>query len=283
MPQHSLSLIICTRDRADQLARCLAMLPLDEMVDQNVELIVVDNASQDETPSVIEEFSAQTGFEFKVLTELTPGLSRARNAGLNSAESQLIAFTDDDCYLGEGYIATAIKEFEDNTFDYGGGRILLYDQSDAPICLSLSECREVIPPRSFVPTGQIQGSNMVIRRKVFDKIGNFDIQLGPGAEFRCDDVDLIGRASMAGFCGVFIPSLVVYHHHGRKEGHDRRNIERLNDLGRGAYYAKFAMNRNFNHLLPWFRRAIVPWRLDRTIREIRGAVSYYRGAQDGAR
>lgn len=267
--------MICTRDRAAQLKRCLDALPADEILKLGAEIVLVDNGSVDETPDVLRRFREQASFPVKLVTEARAGLSNARNAGLAHCSADVIAFVDDDCYLQAGFLTTAVAEFRSDRFQYCGGRILLYDASDSPTGCNFQNEREIIPPRSFVPAGKIQGANMVIRREVFDKIGRFDPDFGAGTRFRCEDIELIGRASMAGFTGAHVPELVVYHHHGRKDGPEIDRLERANDYARGACYAKFVMNGRFVYIAGWLRRAIIPWRVLRTCREIRGAFDYY--------
>lgn len=125
-------------------------------------------------------------------------------------------------------------------------------------------------------SGKIQGANMVVQRKVFCQIGDFDPEFGAGTRFRCEDIDLVARASMAGFTGAHIPELVVYHHHGRKVGRETRRLERENDYSCGAYYAKFIMTGNYNFILGWLKLAARPWRLHGLYWELRGAMDYVR-------
>jgi glycosyltransferase involved in cell wall biosynthesis len=271
-----IALIICTRDRAARLERCLERLPQEEIQELNAEVVVVDNGSEDETPVVLERFRRVASFPLRVIKEIRAGLGHARNAGLNHCSASLIAFTDDDCYLGTRYLPTAVSEFSSNEFQYCGGRILRYDVSDSMIGCNSDTRRQLVPPGSFMTSGKIQGANMVVHRRVFSRIGGFDPEFGAGARFRCEDIDLVARASMAGFTGAHIPGLVVYHHHGRKAGPETRRLARENDYACGAYYAKFIMNGHRNFILGWLKLAIRPWRLLGLCWEVRGALDYIR-------
>lgn len=270
----AISLLICTRDRAGQLARCLAALPANDILATGTELVLVDNASTDETPAVLRRFAAGAGFPVRVLREERPGRSFALNAGLRAAAGRLVVFTDDDCYLGEGYLPAASREFAAGAFQYAGGRILLHDATDARIAVSYSRRRRVFPPGSFLRPGAIQGANMLVLREVFERTGPFDEEMGAGARFRCEDIDLLGRASVAGFTGAYLPSLVVHHHHGRKPGPATDALHRANAHGRGAYYAKFIRDGHLRWLLGWAWRSAAPWRLREVPEEIRGAREY---------
>jgi glycosyltransferase involved in cell wall biosynthesis len=235
------SLIICTRNRALSLRNCLAYVrQLQSPGDW--ELIVVDNASSDETPDVLKEFAATAPFPVVLLQEPNPGLSRARNTGVARAAGAIIAFTDDDCYVSANFLKEIVRVFEDQTIGYMGGRVLLYDPSDAPIMRSGLEPYR-IEPLAFVRVGQPMGANMALRRSLLASIGAFDPEFGAGSRFRAgEDTELQVRASASGAMGAYDPGPLVWHHHGRKPG---RGYDRLIEgylFGRGAYFAKFILD-----------------------------------------
>lgn len=67
------SLIICTRNRCEQLAYCLQSLVGNEF-DRSWELVIVDNGSTDATRTVVQEFSRNSAFPVVYVSEPTPGL-----------------------------------------------------------------------------------------------------------------------------------------------------------------------------------------------------------------
>lgn len=282
----ALSLIICTRNRAASLRRCLDALDTQELADVSGEVVLVDNGSTDNTTEVMEAFAEKAQCPVRFLSEEKPGLGRARNTGVTTASGNVLVFTDDDCYLTPGYIREASTIFDQETFRYCGGRILLHDPTDAPCGLNRTEHFQRIPPYSFVRAGKIKGANMIIHRQVFETIGLFDPQLGAGMPFRFEDIDLIGRASLGGFAGAHIPQLIVYHHHGRKPGLDVKKLAAQNDLARGAYYAKLALMGEFQFLEFWVSEMWKRQRrnqknpraslgmLSKTAREMRGTLRY---------
>ena len=250
-----ISLIIATRNRCEQLRRCLDYVKRLQCK-YDWELTIVNNGSSDDTERVVQEFSEQVDFDVKPIYEPRLGLGRSHNAGVANARGEIVAFTDDDCYPDPGFLDQVVRVFEYPEIGYMGGRILLYDSTDAPITIRTSKEVTVIPPGSFIPAGLIQGANMAARRTVIEAIGGFDPMLGPGTPFNCVDVDFVARASAAGFAGGYFPGPVVYHHHGRKQG---RVIEDLLDgyaYGRGAYHAKFILNSATRNLYArhwWWR------------------------------
>jgi hypothetical protein len=272
----SLALLICTRDRSGKIRRCLESLPAAEIRRRGVEVIVVDNASRDDTPQVLDSFARHAEFSFRHLREDHPGKSYALNTGLEHCHADLIAFTDDDCFLAEDYFQAVLGAFRDGSIQYASGRILPYDTSDSNIAVNASTRPKVFPPGSFLPTGTFQGGNMVIARQVFERVGHFDITLGPSTRYRCEDIEIVARAAVGGFTGAYLPDLVVYHHYGHKRGRESAQRERDNAFGRGAYYVRFISAGHWPYLAGWLRRAARSWRVDHTICELRGAWDYWR-------
>ncbi|MDW8444478.1 MAG: glycosyltransferase family A protein [Acetobacteraceae bacterium] len=97
-PLLPVSIVVCTRNRAESLGRTLAALARLEVAPlPAVELLVVDNGSTDGTAEVVR--AAQVSFPYPLRLVPCPekGLSRARNAGVLAARHDLVLFTDDDC------------------------------------------------------------------------------------------------------------------------------------------------------------------------------------------
>ena len=254
------SIIICSRNRAERLGACLDSIREDEMIDTQAELVLVDNASTDDTHQMMERHAEGARYPVIVRQEPDAGLSRARNVGLEAATGDLILFTDDDCYMDQGYIPLAVEIFESEEFDYGGGQAVLHEERDAFVGYNLFEHRKTLEPGRFIPAGTIQGSSMIFRRKVVEEIGYFDCMLGAGTPFPCEDIDYVARASFAGFTGGKFPELVVRHDHGRRTNSEYRDILRSYDHGRGAYYAKYILEGRLSFLFHWPRHSFEPER-----------------------
>jgi glycosyltransferase involved in cell wall biosynthesis len=238
----SISLVICTRNRAQQLTTCLAYIAaLNASVPW--ELIVVDNGSSDSTPQLLREFARSVSFPVVTLNEPMPGLGRARNRGWRVARGEIIAFTDDDCYVLPDFPDKVLEAFADPKVGYCGGRIKLYDMSDYPITINESTMTEFFPPNKYFATGVIHGANMMFRRTTLIDIEGFDNCLGHGAAFCCEDADACTRASFAGWWGAYAPGPTVLHAHGRKAA-DAVALRRIYGIADGAYAARFILRRN---------------------------------------
>jgi glycosyltransferase involved in cell wall biosynthesis len=270
------SLIICTRDRCQQLARCLESVRRIAF-DRPWELIIVDNGSTDETAAVVREFIKTADVRAIYLFEPRLGKSKGLNTALETASGQILAFTDDDCYPAPDLLSQVWSAFDDPSVGYISGRIMLHDLSDHPITINESLTPVTFPARSFVCAGCVQGANMAFRRRVLFDIGGFDPLFGPGALFISnEETEAVGRASAMGWKGEYRPEAVVRHHHGRKAA-DAAALWKSYAIGRGAHHMKLLLR---DHQFLWFARSVyqLRWRY-RTSRttvlwELVGAAQY---------
>jgi GT2 family glycosyltransferase len=204
-----------------------------------VELVLVNNASTDDTAAVIASFIGEhpTIRVRSVFAEMK-GLSAARNAGLRAAIGDVLAFTDDDCELGADYLPVLMRLYAADTKPtMRGGRVLLGDDRDLPFTIKT----ETTPARytGRYPGGFIHGCNMSFSRSVLDAVGLFDERFGAGALFpSADDSDYIHRAYKAGADVLFCPELVVLHYHGRRDLADVKRLFAGYMVGDGALFAK---------------------------------------------
>ena len=90
-----LSVIIPTRNRADDLRDVLQSLLNQTLGSDRFEVLVVDNGSTDDTCSVAGEFTCSCG-NFHYFFEKTPGLHAGRHRGLMEAAGDVLVFVDDD-------------------------------------------------------------------------------------------------------------------------------------------------------------------------------------------
>ncbi len=233
------SVIVGTRDRPGHLARCLPTILVNGQ--PSLEIIVADQSTDTATAAVIEAIGDP---RVHLMRLAQPGKSRAMNAALAQSRGEIIAFTDDDCTVPPGWLARAF--------------LALGREPEAGIVFGALAAGPHDPAAEFVPTFSPRtyavlrstalvhragvGANMVVRRKVFQRIGAFDEQLGPGARFRsAEECDLAYRAIVAGFAVLQDPANVVLHWGSRRfcDGSVRRLIVD-NYYGIGAFYAGHA-------------------------------------------
>lgn len=113
MAQPQLSVIVCTYNRASFLPACLGSLRAAGV--KQLEIVVVDDGSTDETKSVIDTLN---GPDLRYVYQTNKGLSTARNTGIEAASGRYIAYLDSDDLWLPG-VAPRMIEFLDRNSDVG--------------------------------------------------------------------------------------------------------------------------------------------------------------------
>lgn len=200
----ALSVVVPTRDRPERLARCLAALRV--VLGEQDELVVVDSASRDAT-------TAMVGLDHgaRVLREVHPGASRARNRGWEAARHDLVAFVDDDVTVTPGW-ADAMRHVPGRPAFVAGRVLPPPDQRHVGHPVAIVD-RGAAGPIDARTTGVLGASaNLLVRRDVLRDVGGFDERLGPGTSVpAAEDVDLLDRVLHAGFTGWYEPSAEAWH------------------------------------------------------------------------
>jgi glycosyltransferase involved in cell wall biosynthesis len=243
-----LSVIVCTYNRAYALTPCLDSIAasLKAAAPVEAEIVVVDNASTDDTSAVVKKWAETSAFPLRLLHEPKKGLSAARNCALRGAQGELLVFTDDDCRLSVDYVAQALRyDAADSGPVLRGGRVELGDPTDLPLTIK-TDSAVIRWHQKRHPAGHkwlgdsILGCNMVLRRETAARIGFFDERLGAGSPLPGgEETDYIFRAYFSGITIEYVPDMAVFHHHGRKKPAEANRLMHNYALGTGALYAKY--------------------------------------------
>src|SRR6266404_3132813 len=263
MPQ--ISIIVCTRNRAESLPVCLNSIEQAAAANRavEVELVIVDNGSTDATAAVLQAWQKSTSVRCRVLLAEQRGLSHARNCGLEQATGEIIAFTDDDCTVAPDYLTQLARAYAaDAGPTLRGGRVELGDPRDLPFTIKTD-----LASQRFTgghPGGFIHGCNLTMSRSALELVGRFDTRLGAGQPIgAAEDSDFVYRAHRSGVMVLYDPSILVFHHHGRRDFAEVKLLQDVYNLGNGALYAKHGL-RDWKLLL-------------RICRDIRGGLWEYCG------
>lgn len=258
MQTRNFSLIVCTRNRCEKLSKML------DYIDQKIvrrlqgELVLVNSASTDCSLEQMFEYKEKAEIQVTVLDIKRPGNGLARREGAKAAKGKTLIFLDDDCYPDNSYLFRACNVLDEHDISFCGGRILLYSETDLKYTVNYYEKYIYFKPHSCIAAGTIQGGNFIINKDVLLKIGNFNPYIGAGCDLVGEDIEIAGRASMKGYSGAYVPELVVYHDHGRKDVRELIPVKKKYAVGRGAYYASMIWHGYFKYIVFWFARSILP-------------------------
>ena len=209
-----LCVVISTRNRSDLLRRALDALCRQRVPEGfRYEVIVVDNASTDGTPAVVQAAGATMPGVIRYLYEPRVGVSNGRNAGIAATDAPIVAFTDDDNTVEPDWVAT-IQRLLDVHPDVGavGGRVLPDWPGDVPAWID----QEHWSPLAILDYGDtsfftsardprcLLTANLAVRRELFERFGGFAPEL-----VRCQDHEWLTRLWLAGGRALYTPELMV--------------------------------------------------------------------------
>jgi GT2 family glycosyltransferase len=210
-PRLSVSIIISTHNRASALRQTLGALEKVRIsADWKAEVIVVDNASTDETAKVVR--SAQfPNMKVEYLYQSIKGQSNALNAGLARAQGEIILFTDDDVSVSEDWVEQMVVALLQSQADAVVGKIVLAEDLQRPWLSRLQKWRLAAPGDQIDEAPELVGANMGLRRSVLERVPAFDSELGPGALGFGGDTLFSMQLVEAGFQIKYAPNAVVVH------------------------------------------------------------------------
>jgi glucosyl-dolichyl phosphate glucuronosyltransferase len=213
-------IIICTYNRAAVLRESLdSFLRMQRPFDSTVQVLVVDNNSNDETGAIIQEFCRRAPELIRYIKEPVQGLSFARNSGIRASEADLIAFVDDDVYFDEGWLLEILDAFRATGAMCVGGRSIPHFEAGKPSWISTELLILYGATNSGVAVKQMKfpehpfGLNMAFRREVFARVGQFNTALGriKSSLLSNEEVELFFRIDKANLPVFYTPSAIIYH------------------------------------------------------------------------
>jgi glycosyltransferase involved in cell wall biosynthesis len=213
MSTELVTVVVCTYNRAALVRDTLASLtPLETDGQFAYEVVVVDNASTDDTPAVIAETARNYPVPLRGVREEKAGVACARNRGIREARGTWIAFFDDDQVAHPCWLKELLAQARRSSARCVGGGIRLRLPAEAAQ-VPPSPCRALLGER--VAPGARRYSrrwapgagNLMLHRSVFDQVGLFDETLREAGE----DADLFNRLHAAKIEGWYAPDAVAYH------------------------------------------------------------------------
>lgn len=200
----AVSVVVPTRNRVDLLRQVLRSLERQSF--RSFEVIVVDDASEDETGAVLAKWQGPNRRAFRLPRPW--GSYAARNRGVEEARAMLVAFTDDDCLPEPGWLGALVGAMQEPNVVAAQGVTLAQPGDVTPFTHQIDARRPGPPFRTC---------NMMYRRSILEQLGGFDASLRWYAD------NILGLRACALGTIAFAPRAVVFHPPRPKEWRSRES------------------------------------------------------------
>ena len=224
--------IIPVRNRAKYIAR--ALNSVGSQTYQSAEIIVVDDASTDETPDIIIGLAKEIPNIQLINLKQNVGAAEARNVGIRKAKSNFIAFLDLDDIWYPTKIEKQINEFKKSDkiiAVFSGSRVIYSDRTFAHI-----PSAEVTLADLYYSNKLSTTSSAVISRKALLEVGGFDPTLPS-----CQDWDLFIRLAEIGKIRVVQEELIEFLNHDEERiSRNRTSILTGHEIVRDRIYRRIS-------------------------------------------
>ena len=260
------TVVVCTRDRPEDLQRCLEAFM--RLPDDGQEYLVIDNCpASDATMELVKNYP-----KVRYIREDVPGSSAARNRALREAKHEFVAFTDDDAAPDPNWLRSLLQNFSDPRVMCVTGLVMPLElETEAQewferysphgrgfyrLVFDGAKCDPLI----VAPVGV--SASMALRKSAIDFIGLFDEDLGAGTPtVGGEDCELFARILRSGYRIVYEPRALSWHRHRRTWEELQKTLQGYG-IGVYAFWTRmFLVNREFSVPLlawGWFRYKQLP-------------------------
>lgn len=180
------------------------------------EVIVVDNASDDDTRKTVEEYGRRHP-QIRYCLEERLGLSHARNRGWQEARGDYVGYLDDDAKAPPGWLDAALQAIDQRAPAALGGPIFTFHDGPIPLWFkNWYDIRDFGAQARPLDVGEyLSGANLFFRRTILEALEGFDPNLGmAGKRLAYGEetaVQLSIRAEMPEEIIYYEPRLYIHH------------------------------------------------------------------------
>lgn len=214
MSQEKVSIVIPTHNRAGDISEAVeSLLKIDY---PDYEIIVVDDASRDNTIEVLKKFGTRIRF---IQRKINGGPAAARNDGIKAAKGELIAFTDSDCTVSKEWIKILVKFLKTLPKEVAGVSGTIYPPKDANFLMKLVYFMPQMDGNTMLAedinkpflVSNISCNNAVWKKSVLRKMKGFDESFFKNFHTVPEDAELCYRTLKNGYKFYMYPGASTYH------------------------------------------------------------------------
>jgi GT2 family glycosyltransferase len=198
------SIIIPTFNGVSRIGYCLDTL-VKQTAGRNVEILVVDDGSTDNTANVVRTYSL-----VRLITQANAGPASARNRGAFAAQGSILLFTDDDCVPMPDWLESMLEPFKDPEVVGAKGVYRTHQKSLAARFVQMEYEDKYRLMTGLASIDFIDTYSAGFRRERFFEMTGYDTSFPVAC---AEDIELSYRMSARGWKMMFVPAAIVYHTH----------------------------------------------------------------------
>jgi GT2 family glycosyltransferase len=240
------SIIIPVFNKADLTRSCIDRLIKTTSPDLRCEIIIIDNASTDDTDSMLGAYKDNVAV---IRNKENAGFTIACNQGAQAASGEFLVILNNDVLVQDDWLQWIVETAErDNSIGAVGAKLIFPDGT-------LQEAGGIIwndasganygrtddpnhPKYNYVrKVDYCSGACLLVRRNVFHEVGGFDARYAPAYY---EDADLCFAVRKVGKKVVYQPRAEVIHLEGQTAGTDiKQGIKRYQEINKQKFYEKW--------------------------------------------
>lgn len=270
MSKPLVSVVIVTFESEDDIVECIRSVISSDLA---LEIIVIDNASSDNTVEEVTRVTANNASCRIIRNRENVGFARAVNQGIGIARGEYFLVMNPDCTLQPDTVRTALSVIQaspdaalagcmllniDGTEQAGARRHFPTPWRALVRVLRLHRFAKLHPgfhcflmnrdpvPSHPVEVEAISGAFMLVRRTAIEQVGMLD----EGYFMHCEDLDWCVRFGQAGWKVLFVPQAQAVHKRGRSSRARPIHVELYKHRGMIRFYRKFLRHR-YPEIMLW--------------------------------
>jgi len=184
---------VCVKNGAATLREAIESIISQTYPHELMEVIFVDDGSEDETPLIIDEYASKMDMNVKIFRHEWKGLGFSRNVVVKNASGKYIIWVDSDIILPKDFVGKQVEFMEENPkVAISGGS---YEMLDQPTLAAFLDNVEYVAYR-FISGVNMPGTGGAIYRvQAIRQVGGFDENIRGS----CEDIDVVYRVKLAGW------------------------------------------------------------------------------------
>lgn len=210
--QKKITVIIATRNRADQLRECLGSILKSSY--QHFQILILDQSDDQKTYEVVQSFHSK---KIKIVRTSQRGRSKGLNEAVKLAQTEILAFTDDDCLVSKNWLQYIHDTYQKHPKIIGvTGQTFPYLAIKHPneICPATFRMKEfkIFSSQNLHHEFVGFGNNMSFKKSALVAVDFFHEWLGAGVHTKSsEEVEMIFRLLKKGYSIAANPEIVVFH------------------------------------------------------------------------